>query len=148
MMVKGFVNMDVWNWRPSAKLRYIIKQYGKANSTKFCRVSAEIGLNPTLPRSLLDLQWSEDQKRWCCKHENKACPAAPGCTKTPKPYDCAAGLGNWRAGWSMGKKHWCCDHENKGCPNSGDLNMAQVQDMGYGAGAQHGKRGAPLAPIR
>lgn len=31
------------------------------------------------------------------------------------PYDCDAGLDNFKAGWSHQKKVWCCDNEQKGC---------------------------------
>jgi len=31
------------------------------------------------------------------------------------PFDCAAGLSNWKAGWSAPKKAWCCQHGGKGC---------------------------------
>mmetsp|Transcript_124881 Transcript_124881/g.278812 ORF Transcript_124881/g.278812 Transcript_124881/m.278812 type:complete len:846 (+) Transcript_124881:122-2659(+) len=34
---------------------------------------------------------------------------------TSLPYDCAAGLSNWRAGWSINKKAWCCQHAGVAC---------------------------------
>jgi len=38
-------------------------------------------------------------------------------TSTPAPYDCKAGLANWRLGWSDEKMEWCCKHEQLGCKN-------------------------------
>jgi len=60
----------------------------------------------------------------------RQCPHCEGCTvasvdymthcvarqtASHKPYDCAAGLGNWLAGWSDAKKTWCCANEDTGC---------------------------------
>jgi len=89
--------------------------------------------------------WSGEKKEWCCRIHSRGCgPDAPVFADW---YDCDAGFANFVKGWSLGKKHWCCTHENRSCPGSGDLNMAQTEDMGYGAGAQHGQEGAPIARI-
>merc|ERR1712060_186800 len=50
-------------------------------------------------------------------HICEACTIAAQCggTSASIPYDCAAGLVNWRVAWSPGKKIWCCSHEKKGC---------------------------------
>eukprot|EP00443_Scrippsiella_acuminata_P072798 CAMPEP_0115515080 /NCGR_PEP_ID=MMETSP0271-20121206/76019_1 /TAXON_ID=71861 /ORGANISM="Scrippsiella trochoidea, Strain CCMP3099" /LENGTH=209 /DNA_ID=CAMNT_0002945615 /DNA_START=1 /DNA_END=625 /DNA_ORIENTATION=- len=46
-------------------------------------------------------------------------PGPVSSTTTPLttmlPYDCAAGLPNWKAGWSIAKKVWCCQNAGKGC---------------------------------
>lgn len=31
------------------------------------------------------------------------------------PFDCAAGVSNWRQGWSDAKKEYCCEHTKRGC---------------------------------
>jgi len=93
-----------------------------------------------------EAEWSGEKKRWCCDVHKRGCGH-----DAPAPaykYDCNAGLANFVKGWSVPKKVWCCHHGGNGCPNSGDLNMLQTHNMGYGAGAQHGTRGAPIAPIR
>jgi len=33
----------------------------------------------------------------------------------PFPFDCDAGLANFKLGWSEEKKEWCCKYKNKGC---------------------------------
>jgi len=48
-------------------------------------------------------------------------------TTTSKPYDCAAGFNNWKAGWSDGKKRWCCDHEQAGC-EGGTISIDQLME--------------------
>jgi len=93
--------------------------------------------------------WSVEKKQWCCKIHGKGCPAsgegwgAPGTAE----YDCDAGFANWVKGWSIPKKLWCCQHVKKGCPGTGALNFGQAESLGYGAGAQHGYEGAPVAAI-
>ncbi|CAJ1438127.1 unnamed protein product [Effrenium voratum] len=37
------------------------------------------------------------------------------------PFDCNAGLWNFREGWSHIKKDWCCTHANKGCEENPDV---------------------------
>jgi len=90
-------------------------------------------------------EWSGEKKTWCCRIHHKGCdhPApAPA-----NQYDCNSGLANFVKAWSMPKKQWCCLNAKTGCPGSGDLNIAQTENMGYGAGAQHGFQGAPVAPV-
>jgi len=93
--------------------------------------------------------WSVEKKKWCCQVHGKGCvengeswaaiPAAQ--------YDCDAGFANWVKGWSTVKKVWCCQNARKGCPGTGDMNVVQAAGQGYGAGAQHGDHGAPVAAI-
>mmetsp|Transcript_535 Transcript_535/g.1083 ORF Transcript_535/g.1083 Transcript_535/m.1083 type:complete len:761 (-) Transcript_535:69-2351(-) len=61
-------------------------------------------------------EWPDHHKKWCCKHARVGCSSNVETTKSP--YDCTAGLGNWRAGWSVSKKEWCCSHHQKGCQGS------------------------------
>jgi len=42
-------------------------------------------------------------------------PVAAGVPPTSLPFDCDAGLSNWKAGWSLGKITWCCQNQHKGC---------------------------------
>lgn len=94
-------------------------------------------------------EWSVDKKQWCCDIHGKGCPP-PGGSYGPAPaasYDCDASFANWVKGWSIPKKLWCCQQFNRGCIGSGDLNMATAANEGYGAGAQHGTVGAPVALI-
>lgn len=58
--------------------------------------------------------WSNGKKAWCCYHQNLGCP-----TTTSKPFDCTAGLLNWRMDWSEMKQTWCCRSESLGCPIEG-----------------------------
>lgn len=92
-------------------------------------------------------EWSGQKKDWCCKIHRRGCDPSQHAAAPANQYDCASGLANFVKGWSMPKKAWCCAHGGNGCPGSGDLNMAQTQTMGYGAGAQHGFQGAPVAPV-
>lgn len=48
------------------------------------------------------------------------------------PYDCHAGLANWKLGWSDAKKGWCCSNQKMGCPGSAG---------GMGAGGAAGAAG-------
>jgi len=86
--------------------------------------------------------WLPPKKDWCCKVHHLGCPptppppaaplppAAPAVPAAPaflrpavqgqlftaaRPFDCAAGFGNWIRGWSSPKKDWCCKNEGKGC---------------------------------
>jgi len=111
-------------------------------------------LGPVDPFNCADLQnpaaeWSSEKKQWCCDIHGKGCPP-PGGSYGPVPaaaYDCNAGFANWVKGWSIPKKLWCCQQYNTGCIGSGDLNMVTAAGEGYGAGAQHGTEGAPIAQI-
>merc|ERR1712038_2099872 len=62
-------------------------------------------------------------------------------------YDCNAGFENWVKGWSIPKKQWCCQKVGKGCVGSGAQTMDQAASQGFGAGAQYGDHGAPVAAI-
>merc|ERR1711933_350115 len=94
--------------------------------------------------------WSVTKKQWCCRVHKKGCPApGEGWTAVPAAeYDCNAGFENWVKGWSGLKKVWCCQKVGKGCPGSGDLNVAQAAGQGFGAGAEYGDHGAPIAFIQ
>lgn len=82
--------------------------------------------------------WSEEKKSWCCKHRGVSChddgchmglvqewsqtkiarccqEHGIACSLTLPPYDCEAGVSNWRSGWSPNKKAWCCQHRGLGC---------------------------------
>jgi len=90
-------------------------------------------------------EWSGEKKTWCCRIHHKGCDhPAPALANQ---YDCNSGLANFVKGWSTPKKSWCCIHAKTGCEGSGYLGVAQTENMGYGAGAQHGFRGAPVAPV-
>lgn len=90
-------------------------------------------------------EWSGEKKTWCCGVHHRGCghPAPAPAAQ----YDCNSGLANFVKGWSTPKKFWCCTHGGTGCPGSGQLNMIEAGTMGYGAGAQHGREGAPMAPV-
>jgi len=91
--------------------------------------------------------WSQAKKKWCCKVHKKGCPG-PGESWVAVPsaeYDCNAGFENFVKGWSSIKKVWCCAQHGKGCIGSGAMNAAQAASEGFGAGAQHGFRAAPVA---
>jgi len=94
--------------------------------------------------------WSQTKKQWCCRVHKKGCPA-PGegwGAIAAAQYDCNAGIENWVKGWSTLKKTWCCNTQRKGCIGSGALNVVQAAAQGFGAGAQYGDHGAPVAAIR
>jgi len=88
--------------------------------------------------------WSISKKKWCCKVHHKGCEAV-GPAPPANFYDCNAGFPNWVKGWSFHKKNWCCQKVKKGCIGSGSANAIQASDDGYGAGAENGPAGAPLA---
>mmetsp|Transcript_8872 Transcript_8872/g.24858 ORF Transcript_8872/g.24858 Transcript_8872/m.24858 type:complete len:369 (-) Transcript_8872:144-1250(-) len=70
--------------------------------------------------------WSRRKREWCCQHLDRGCVQATtshaackgwccelvgrSCnhTTTTQPYDCQAGLSNYRRGWSHSKLRWCC----------------------------------------
>jgi len=93
--------------------------------------------------------WSVQKKQWCCRIHGKGCmpPGGSWAAVPAAEYDCDAGFANWVKGWSMVKKQWCCQKVQKGCPGTGDLNVVQAAGQGYGAGAQEGDHGAPVAAI-
>lgn len=76
------------------------------------------------------MQWKHVQVHgfwtWTAVHVAGGAVAKPG-----KPYDCHAGLANWKLGWSGGKKVWCCSNEKMGCPGA-------AGGMGAGAGGAGG----------
>merc|ERR1712228_332388 len=87
------------------------------------------------------------KKKWCCRVHNKGCPA-PGeswAAVAAASYDCNAGFENFVKGWSILKKNWCCQNQGKGCVGSGDMNAVQAASQGFGAGAEYGDHGAPVA---
>jgi len=144
------VDADAWQykWNPAKQARCCALQ-GIGCSTDQPTASPDIG--PVDPYNCADAEnnwqaeWSLLKKKWCCKVHHRGCGhdlPAPAAS-----YDCQAGLANFVKGWSAPKKIWCCANGGNGCPNSGPLNMLQTENMGYGAGAQHGYRGAPVAPI-
>jgi len=88
--------------------------------------------------------WSAGKKGWCCTHQHLGCGGAGGAgggaighPPSPAedgmvwhwagshwvqtlyhgdmPYNCYAGLANWRAGWSQPKKDWCCHNVGNSC---------------------------------
>ncbi|CAE7924290.1 unnamed protein product [Symbiodinium sp. KB8] len=86
--------------------------------------------------------WSPEKKHWCCTKQGKGCEghhppsvdagygmvwkhvqvngywtwtAVHGHGHASMPYDCHAGMHNWRTGWSPGKKGWCCSNQQLGC---------------------------------
>jgi len=65
--------------------------------------------------------WASDHKDFCCKTTGAGCHAAPEPAKSnaSKPYDCIAGLADWKVGWGFEKKQWCCKHEALGCYDCG-----------------------------
>jgi len=93
--------------------------------------------------------WSVSKKQWCCNIHGRGCPEnGEGYEPAPaSQYDCNSGFANWVKGWSVPKKTWCCQYAHKGCVGTGDMTMGQAAGQGYGAGAQHGTTGAPVAAI-
>lgn len=87
-----------------------------------------------------DKQWNLAKKQFCCEHRGRGCEHAnfdcvgspnnweldhrvrccdkgvkEACVPAAHPYNCNAGLTNWKHGWSFGKKKWCCEKEKVGC---------------------------------
>lgn len=62
--------------------------------------------------------WLANKTEWCCKHRRIGCSEAHVSAKPSKPYDCQAGLDNWKSGFVAGgaKSEWCCLHERLWCP--------------------------------
>ena len=54
--------------------------------------------------------WEMDQRSACCDKGVKE-----ACAPSPHPFNCDAGLSNWRHGWSFGKKKWCCENKKVAC---------------------------------
>lgn len=142
------VDADAWQykWNPAKQARCCALQgIGCQQAT----AAPEMG--PVDPYNCADAErnwqaeWALGKKQWCCRVHHKGCGHDAATLATS--YDCDAGLANFVKGWSAPKKVWCCAHGGKGCPLSGALDAAQAQSMGYGAGAQHGEQGAPIAPV-
>eukprot|EP00931_Biecheleriopsis_adriatica_P007246 TRINITY_DN108553_c0_g1_i1.p1 TRINITY_DN108553_c0_g1~~TRINITY_DN108553_c0_g1_i1.p1 ORF type:complete len:530 (-),score=94.36 TRINITY_DN108553_c0_g1_i1:80-1588(-) len=81
------------------------------------------------------LSWPEMKRAWCCGHHRIACSE-----KVSAPYDCDAGLSNWRAGWSEKKKAWCCFHTDKGCDKVSEPYDCRAGLSNWKAGWSHGKK--------
>jgi len=76
-----------------------------------------------------ETDWAEKRQKWCCAHKNFACnvpdPASLAShkkalaeaedAKAKEPFDCKAGIDNWRMGWAPGKQDWCCEHKEVAC---------------------------------
>lgn len=83
-------------------------------------------------------KWSDEQKTWCCVHEQRACDPydceegdetswfrvkqqfcclknGRGCTTTKAPFDCSGDRANWEALWAPDRKTWCCVYQNIAC---------------------------------
>jgi len=88
--------------------------------------------------------WSGEKKTWCCKIHQRGCGSTADVPANS--YDCNSGLANFVKGWSDSKKTWCCFHNGQGC--IGDLSAAEASNQGYGAGAEYGTQGAPIAAVR
>jgi len=61
--------------------------------------------------------WPANHRTWCCKNRNLGCTAGTTSARNPSsdPYDCNAGLMNWKFGWSAKKEAWCCREKKVGC---------------------------------
>ncbi|CAK0885550.1 unnamed protein product, partial [Prorocentrum cordatum] len=115
--------------------------------SSFISLLAQIGLKLGGPASAagsdrqdcdVDLEnwetaWSEEKLAWCCEHEQRGCPQAPGAgtgTSTSAPpgafqgFDCAAGFDNWGMLWPKEKVGWCCKHEQRACEGPGSAEDA------------------------
>lgn len=93
--------------------------------------------------------WSADKQGWCCNIHGEGCPqnGEAYAQDQASSYDCDNGFANWVKGWSVNKKNWCCQNAHKGCVGSGALDAGSAENMGFGAGAQHGDHGNPVAQI-
>jgi len=147
------VDADAWQykWNPAKQARCCALQ-GIGCSTVQATAAPDVG--PVDPYNCADDEsewqaaWSLGKKQWCCKVHGQSKRGCGHDADTPATtYACDAGLANFVKGWSEPKKVWCCGHGGKGCPLSGALNPGQANNMGYGAGAQHGRQGAPIAPV-
>jgi len=87
--------------------------------------------------------WSVEKKQWCCRIHKKGCGSLDDVPAGQ--YDCQSSLVNFVKAWSDSKKSWCCTAANLGC--IGDLTDTQAANLGYGAGAEYGDHGAPVAAI-
>merc|ERR1719384_1560634 len=87
--------------------------------------------------------WSSEKMTWCCSHHGQGCSANGVEAAAVATYDCNSGFENFVKGWSSHKKYYCCTNAHKGC--DGAMSEAAASGVGFGAGAQHGKRWAPIA---
>jgi len=74
--------------------------------------SAPFNCQAASPNSL-----SANHRTWCCTYQNIGCRTGTTSARNPSsdPYDCNAGLGNWKFGWSAKKEAWCCREKKVGC---------------------------------
>jgi len=157
-------------WPTSSKIDCVIgrenwQYHWNADKQSFCCRTTGVGC-PTIPQpaplpgavdpfncasGYLNWKggWSVSKKQWCCNVHGKGCPEnGEGWEAQPAAeYDCNAGFENWVKGWSIPKKQWCCQKVGTGCIGSGAQNTAQAASQGFGAGAQYGDHGAPVAAI-
>mmetsp|Transcript_26749 Transcript_26749/g.67254 ORF Transcript_26749/g.67254 Transcript_26749/m.67254 type:complete len:1113 (+) Transcript_26749:2-3340(+) len=80
-----------------------------------------------------DAAWSEAKRVWCCTNAGIGCTTV---TTSGEPYDCAAGLKNWRKGWSMEKQDWCCEHIGVGCVATTSTSTTSTASLPYDCDAE------------
>eukprot|EP00435_Cladocopium_sp_Y103_P007528 s3067_g2.t1 len=57
----------------------------------------------------------------CCRNVHIGCEQPRPEEPTSEPFDCRAGLWNFREGWSKTKKDYCCRHHELGCESRPDV---------------------------
>lgn len=69
-------------------------------------------------------QWTQEQKDWCCEHEEVDCPSTtvattpgPVSTTTELPLNCEGGFVPVDQ-WTQEQRTWCCGHKQIGCPTT------------------------------
>ncbi|CAL1130858.1 unnamed protein product [Cladocopium goreaui] len=57
----------------------------------------------------------------CCRNVHIGCEQPRPEEPTSEPFDCRAGVWNFREGWSKTKKDYCCRHHELGCESRPDV---------------------------
>jgi hypothetical protein len=83
--------------------------------------------------------WSPVKISWCCENQQIGCEALTQVTDDD-PYDCQAGLNNWKRGWSQNKMDWCCSNKQLGCTTTSGRATKDDQ-FDCEAGYDHWERG-------
>lgn len=141
-----YVDANEWNykWTRAKQIRCCARTgFGCRNAPPPAAPGPVDPFNCALGYANWQAGWSTSKKQWCCNVHKKGC-GSDG-PSVAAEYDCTAGFENWVKGWSMNKKQWCCQRQGKGCAGSGTNNLLDALDDGFGAGAQNGHDGAPVA---
>jgi len=64
--------------------------------------------------------------------------------QSPDPFDCGAGLANWKLGWSAAKVAWCCENRGVACLADRD-ELAGVVPAAPGASTSAARQSARIS---